>query len=62
MRCEEKKAFPTRRKAELALRTIWRKSWNQAHKRPHRSYKCELCGKWHLTSQTDKYPASTSST
>ena len=55
MRCEDKKAYPTRYKAERAMTLIWKTQWlNNNRKKPCASYKCHVCNKWHLTSQAQR--------
>jgi len=52
MKCQEKTAYSTKYKAEKAMSLIWKNHWlNNARKKPCATYKCEICGKWHLTSQ-----------
>ena len=52
MKCQEKTAYPTKHKAEKAMSLIWKNHWlNNNRKKPCATYKCEICGKWHLTSQ-----------
>jgi hypothetical protein len=55
MKCENKTAYPTRYKAERAMNLIWKNHWlNNARKKPCATYKCNICGKWHLTSQAQR--------
>jgi hypothetical protein len=52
MKCQEKTAYPTKHKAEKAMTLIWKNHWlNNNRKKPCATYKCEICGKWHLPSQ-----------
>lgn len=52
MKCQEKTAYPSKYKAEKAMSLIWKNHWlNNNRKKPCATYKCEICGKWHLTSQ-----------
>lgn len=41
--------YPSRREAQTHLHVIINKA--QRGKKPIRSYKCGMCGNWHLTSQ-----------
>ena len=55
VRCEEKKGYATRHSAERAMTMIWKSQWlNNNRKKPCASYKCNLCAKWHLTSQPQR--------
>ena len=51
-----KKRFPNRLEAELALADIHRSNSHHRHHRyreePIRSFECDSCGGWHLTSMT----------
>lgn len=53
MLCQEKKKFRTKSGADRALYLIWKQAINQGKKKtmPCRSYKCEICNRWHLTSK-----------
>lgn len=44
----EKLVFPSKKDAKFALNQI--KEEKQEHKKPVRTYECERCGGWHLTS------------
>lgn len=46
----EKKAFPSRRDAQHAIKSI-KRSRVEREKKPHRAYRCEECGQYHLTSK-----------
>ena len=48
-----KKGYPSRKQAKTALRIIRSKCLAQGRKAPVREYKCEKCGKWHLTSMAE---------
>lgn len=48
MNCK-KKAYKDKRFAIRAIHTISNKK--DGRKKPVRAYKCDLCGKWHLTSK-----------
>ena len=54
MRCEQKKAYPTQLRAERALTVIWKSHWAENKKKPCSSYKCPICNKYHLTSQSKR--------
>ncbi len=45
----KKHAFPTKKEANFKL--MWINKNEQEHKKPIRSYLCENCGQWHLTSK-----------
>ena len=51
--CGGKVRYPTKGKAEAAVRTIKRKGDKGTAVRPMRSYRCERCGKYHLSSNLD---------
>jgi len=55
MQCGNKKAYPTKYKADRALGIIWKVSIStqSTRTRPCRSYQCSECHKWHLTSRYD---------
>ena len=47
--CTGKTAYGSSKSARSALRAI-RHGHNSRADRPHRAYKCNVCGNWHLTS------------
>lgn len=55
----KKQSFPTRLDADIERARIIANNESKHRKRslkdvPTRSYQCEFCGKWHLTSQPKK--------
>ena len=52
-----KLAFDTHKEAQAVISyntTGRRKNRHRATKQPKRVYKCQFCGKWHLTSKKNK--------
>jgi hypothetical protein len=49
MSCE-KKSYESEKSANKKLKKIW--NMRNKGRKPVRSYKCELCNKFHLTSKT----------
>lgn len=52
----DKKAFPTRKRAQTSLNYIKKRTKSSDEEKPIRVYKC-TCGSWHMTSvklETDK--------
>lgn len=49
--CEGKKRYRDQAAADLAVRNI---EWDQGSRGSLRTYRCEYCGRWHLTSQVDR--------
>lgn len=45
-----KRRYTGPKQADEVLSRIWRSRWHGPGKLPCRSYGCELCGGWHLTS------------
>lgn len=45
----DKKAFPTRKRAQTSLNYIKKKTKSSIDEKPIRAYRC-TCGFWHLTS------------
>lgn len=58
-RCETKRKFKTKSGADRALWLIWKQAISQGSgsELPCRSYLCEICSKWHLTSKAKKESA-----
>lgn len=48
-----KESWPTEEQAQMALEKIWATDPNAYFDGPKRSYQCNMCGMWHLTSKTD---------
>ena len=53
----QKDKFPSRLEADLAIADIQRSNNHNRHRKyreePQRSYNCEFCGSWHMTSQLE---------
>ena len=49
-----KKIFLSEKEAKISLRTISALKNKDSHKIPVRTYECEKCGAWHLTSTPNK--------
>ena len=45
-------AYPSKKAAKRHLKEISKKE--QKHKKPERTYDCEFCGFWHLTSSPSR--------
>lgn len=43
--------FDTQKEANAAILGFWRRRMGDAKRYPTRSYLCDRCGKWHMTSQ-----------
>lgn len=55
MKCPtDKRKYHTKRKAEEGLMWAIKNYTGEGDKLPRRTYECELCGYWHLTSQSLK--------
>ncbi len=49
--CEGKTRYKDEAAADLAIRNI---EWAEGKQGMLRTYRCEYCGRWHLTSQVDR--------